>query len=223
MGSLLFKCPPPAAIADIDPVTCPEKFGQIQRIALRRKQTPGVPVTPTFATVADLLDQTKWTAALAAADVTKIQVTPFISGLVLPPGTPITEEGDNNNTVNGVPLLQGMSNITVTGANFKNLPSAIAAQLRTYTQYSALTPGFTDLEAFFINEFGQIIHDMELDGVQPKGFPLYNFVVPAVGSEGLNKTNVHNLIFTVLGNYDDRLKISDPTAKTTGAWNPLNL
>lgn len=223
MGSILFICPPVTPISDIDKQTCPEKFGQIQRIALRLTQTPGTPATPTFATVADLLDQTKWTAALAATDITKIQVTPFISGLVLPPGTPILEEGDNNNTVNGIQLLQGMSNINVTGANFKNLPALIAEQLRTFTQFSALTPGFTNLEAFFFNEFGQIIHDMHPDGIQPKGFDIYNWIVPAVGSEGLNKTNVTNLQFTLLGTYDARLKISDPMRKLTGAWNPLNL
>lgn len=221
MGSLLFKCPPEAEIADIPKVTCPEKFGQIQRIALRRKQDPAEE-TPTFPTVASLLVQANWTTAMAAADITKIQVTPFISGLVLPPGTPILEEGNNNNTVNGISLLQGWNNVMVNTARFLNLPSAIAKVLRTYTQYSALTPGFTDLEAFFFTEHGHIIHDMELDGIKPKGFDIFNWVVPSVGSEGLNKANVHNLQFELLGTYDDLLEIADPTSAAT-PWNPLNL
>lgn len=221
MGSLNFNCPPPEALSDIDKVTCPEKTGQIQRLAFRLVQDPAA-ASPTFTTVTDLADKTKWTAALAATDRKKIVITPFISGIVIPPGAPITEEGNNNNTVNGMTMLNGFQSVMVTG-RILNLPTAIAEQLRELTQFSALTPGFTDLEAFFVNEFGDIVHDMELDNVIPKGFPIYNWVVPPVGSEGLNKPDVTNVQFELTSQWDARRTFTRPTKKVTGAWNPLSL
>lgn len=221
MGSLIFDCPLPTELNDIDQPTCPEKFGQIQRLAFRMVQDPAA-ATPTFATVADLTDKTKWTAALAATDEMKIVITPFISGFVIPPGTPIKEEGNNNNTVNGIALLQGWNNAAVTG-RFLNLSTAIADQLRALTPFSAITPGFTNLEMFMFTESGQILYSLWKDAVKPNGFEVFNFVVPSVGTEGLNKPNVHNMELEMLGTWDKKLGVANPTKLTTGAWNPLYL
>lgn len=220
MGSLIFDCPLPEALVDIDPQDCPEKWGQIQRFAARIIQDPAA-ATPTFATVADLIDKTKWATALAATDETKIVLSPFISGFVIPPGTPITEEGNNNNTVNGIPMLQGMSNSTVTG-RFLNLPGVIADQLRQLMPYSAITTGFTQLEMFFFTEAGRIIYSLQYNGVKPTGIQVYNLVVPSVGTEGLNKPNVHNLQLDVLGTWDNKVATANPLAAVV-PWNPLFL
>ena len=211
MGSLNVVCPLPTSLTAITAVACPEKFGQIQRIALRIN--PGTSDT-VFTAAADIIDATKWTTAMAASDVTKIVVTPFISSLVIPPGDIIAEEGNNNNTVNGIPIVNGIQNVHVTG-RFLNLTTAIAELMRGLTPYTILTPGFTKLEAFFFNEFGQIIRDKS--GTRPKGFPVYNLVVPSVGSEGLNKPNVHNLAFDLIGGWDKYLTIDTPIT-----FNPLN-
>lgn len=220
MGSLNFKCPLPAVIPSITQPECPEKFGQIQRLAFRLVQDPA-DATPTFATIADLIDKTKWTAALAAVDDKKIVITPFISGFVIPPGTPITEEGNNNNTVNGISLLQGFTNAIITG-RFLNLPTVIADQLRALTPWSAITPGFTKLEVFAFTEFGTILYSMQKDTVKPNGFDVYNFVVPSVGTEGLVKPNVHNMQVEMLGNWDTKLGVADPST-AVAPWNPLQL
>lgn len=220
MGSLNFECPLAEPIPDIDQPTCPEKYGQIQRLAFRLVQDPAA-ATPSFATIADLVDKTKWTAALAATDTKKIVITPFISGVVIPPGTPITEEGNNNNTVNGVALLQGWNNALVTG-KFLNLSTAIADQLRELTPYSAITPGFTQLEVFMFTEFGTILYSLWKDAVKPNGFEVFNWVVPSVGTEGLNKANTHNVQWEMLGTWDKKLGVANPT-KAAVPWNPLYL
>ncbi len=222
MSSLLFDCPLPAAIPTIVQPACPVRFGQIQRIALRLTQDPEN-ATPTFATAADILDKAKWVAAIAASDLEKIQLTPYISGHVIPPGTPIVEEGNNNNTVNGIQLLLGMQNAMITG-NFKDLPPSVADVLRQFTPWSSLTAGFTKLEAFLINEFGQILYTFEPGGVIPKGFDIYNWIIPSVGSEGMVKSNVTNLQYEMLGTWDKGMAIASPMKNGTPAvWNPLLL
>lgn len=211
MGSINFECPLPAALTVITGVTCPEKFGQIQRWAFRQKSTSE---DTTFTSIADLLDDAQWAIGIADAAAARIVITPFIAAPVIPAGTFITEEGNNNNTVNGIKIISGTNNVEVTG-RFLNLPTAIAEKIRALLPFSALTPGLTNLEAFGFNEFGHIIHDM--DGARPKGFPVYNVGLPSVGSEGLNKPNVHNFSFEMLGNWDANLLVSIPVT-----FNPLN-
>lgn len=221
MGSLNFECPLPAALSDISDPNCPQKFGQIQKLAIRLKQDPAA-VDPTFEVMADIIDKTKWTAAMAALDRKKIVITTFISSFVIPPGTPVTEEGNNNNTVNGMTILSGIQNVMVTG-RFLNLPANIAEELRKLMPYSALTPGFTDLEAAFFNESNSIIHTS--DGAVapvPEFFPIFNFFISSVGSEGLNKPNVHAMQFEMLGDWDKNLVVSNPLKAAT-PWKPLAL
>jgi len=221
MSSLLIECPIDPNLVEIDSQVCGEKFGQIQRMLIRRKQT-GNEVSPTFTEVADLLDKSNWEAARDAAlnDNTKMVITPFIASLVIPVGEPIKEEGNNNNTVNGMPILQGVNNINVT-ARFINLPSEIADQIRELTKHSASIPGFTNLEAFLVNEFGQIICNQTAETIPvPYGVPVYNLFVGAKGSEGLNKESVTPLSFDLKGDWDKNLIFSDPV-NATPAWNPL--
>lgn len=222
--SIKFDCPPPEALEAIDKPTCPVKFGQIQRLAFRLVPDSTV-ATPTFADIDDLEDSAKWVAAIAAADRTKIVLTPFISAIVIPPGAVIEEEGGNNNTINGIPILEGQSLVKIAGKIY-NLDPEIAKQLRTLTQFSALTPGFSDLECFMFNEFGHIICNYtgeDLATGVPSGIRVFNFTVPSVGSEGLLKPNVNNVEFAIDGTWDQKLMIGKPTELEADSWNPLEL
>jgi hypothetical protein len=223
MPSLYVECPIDPELVEIGTQTCAEKFGQIQRIAIRRKQT-GSEASPTFTSLADMLALANWEAAREADldDNIKMVITPFISSLVIPTGEPIKEEGNNNNTVNGIPILQGVNNIMVTG-RFLNLPAEIAEQIRAITKHSASIPGFTNLEIFLFNEFGQVLCK-KTTGVAPVpyGIPVYNFFIGAKGSEGLNKESVTPLSFDLTGDWDVNLHISNPVEDgTPDPWNPL--
>ena len=83
------QCPLDATIPDLVDLDCPTKFGQIGKIAF---QEVGNPFT-------DITDQAEWTAALAAVDSTKVQVTPILHGQESTPAEPVTVGGAGDNTV----------------------------------------------------------------------------------------------------------------------------
>ena len=152
MSSLNFACPAPTALTEITKPSCPTKFGQMQRMAIRMIPTEDL----VFTDEAEFVESANWAALIAAVDATKIILTPYISGMVIPPGAVVKEEGGNNNTINGIPIIQGLGNILVSG-KLINLELPIADLLRLLTVHTALTPGMTNLELFFFNEFKQII------------------------------------------------------------------
>ena len=221
--SFFIECPIDPELVEISTQDCAEKYGQIQRFAIRRKQT-GNEASPTFTDAADMLALANWEAAREADldDNIKMVITPFVSSFVIPTGEPIKEEGNNNNTVNGMPILQGVNNINCTG-RFINLPSSIADEIRALTKHSAAIPGFTNLEIFLINEFGQVICKKTTGATPvPYGIPVYNFFIGAKGSEGLNKESVTPLSFDIKGDWDVNQHIANPVDDGTPAsWNPL--
>lgn len=197
----MFECPKPAAIPNISDYECPINFDQIVKIIFQRSGY-------TFASEAALKDLATWTPLLTATDDTKVQVTPYFSGLVLPPSEPLTEGGNDNSTVNGIPLYLGEGFIGVAG-QFIGLPPSVAEQLRDYTVESISSIGVTDLVAYFVNRFGQLIHN------NLTGFPIYNWRLSSVGSEGFNKHNKTNFSFSMTGEWDAAAVVTKPT------FNPL--
>ena len=228
MSSLNFSCPAPAALTAITKPSCPTKFGQIQRLGIRMIPSAADAIFAPSTGEVDIVTRTKWTGGIAAVDSTKIILTPFISGLVIPPGALIKEEGGNNNTINGISIIQGLGNIVVTG-KFYNLELNIADQLKALTIHTALTPGFTNLEVFFFNEFGHILCKRRVTAVgppivyQPYGVKIYNWNLSSVGSEGLLKSNIHTVEFELAGDWDANLWVYKPVELVSNAWSPLDL
>ena len=136
-------CPLPAEIGDIAAFTCGENLGQIQKIVFQRRQAVA-PFPTQDNAIGGAAVLASWTPLLAAADATKVQVTPFFENLVIPAVEAITEGGDDNTTLDGTPVVVGATTIAVTG-NFRSLPAAILAQLKVYACEG-------DLSAYFINE-----------------------------------------------------------------------
>jgi len=83
------ECPLEATIPDLVDLDCPTKFGQIGKIAFQQVGNP----------FADITDQAEWTAALAALDATKVQVTPILHGQESTPAEPTTVGGAGSNEV----------------------------------------------------------------------------------------------------------------------------
>ena len=82
-------CPLGATIGDLVDLDCPEKFGQIGKIAF---QITGNAFT-------DITDEAEWTTAIAASDATKVQVTPILHAQESTPPEPVTVGGAGDNTV----------------------------------------------------------------------------------------------------------------------------
>ena len=69
--SLICQCPAAAAIATIPNVTCPENFGQIQKVAFQRLRKADGSAN-SFTSQASILLKASWTALLASVDGSKI-------------------------------------------------------------------------------------------------------------------------------------------------------
>jgi hypothetical protein len=104
----LFSCPPPTALATIPSQACPEVWDQIVKFAFQRKQA-----TPSFTSTTIKVAAT-WTPLLTASDSTKVVITPYIAGVVIPPGEVLKEGGNDNSTINGIPRITGLGFVPVT-------------------------------------------------------------------------------------------------------------
>jgi hypothetical protein len=101
--SLICQCPAAAAISTIPVVNCPENFGQIQKVAFQRlRQADGT--VNKFTTAASILLKASWTALLAAANGTKIVVSPYINA-------PADSGGDARMTSGGNDDLGGVAEV----------------------------------------------------------------------------------------------------------------
>jgi len=210
------QCPLPAVLPSISAVTCPQEFGQIQKLAFRLIQDPA------FADFTDIIEKTIWETLITSILSTKIVISPSIPGIVIPNSETLTEEGGNNNTLDGISMLVGKGNVKVTGKAI-NMPVSVAKQLEALTKFSNVS-GTTLLEAYFFNEAGQIIFQGIEMGEIALGFPIYNFTISSVGSEGYNKPNTHIISWEMKGDWDKNLAIASPMVDgTPSPWDPRKL
>ena len=192
--ALNINCPLPAALAAIPESTCPEIFGQIQKIAFQIIQT-----TPSFTSTTIGLKAT-WTAAIAESDATKIVVSPFIMNLIVPETSLASEGGNDNTTINGIRNVRGLQTATATG-NIVNVSAATRAGLQALFAYSkAPMPGLTQLWAYPILHDGRVLSYADLSGIQ-----IYNVALTDPKLEGFNKDNVYPFSFDLLGGWSDGL------------------
>lgn len=76
--SLVCQCPAASALTTIPNVQCAENFGQIQKVAFQRlRKADGT--RNSFTNAAAIGLKASWTALLAAADGSKIVVSPYIN------------------------------------------------------------------------------------------------------------------------------------------------
>lgn len=203
----LFLCPPPTALAAMPETTCAIRWDQIQRFGIRRITGKAALTTTTILTVAAT------TPLLSAADSTKLVLTPKITNVLVPTNEILTEGGNDNTTLNGIPKLVGLGFTRVTG-QLLNAPATTAKAIRALTPESL---GSTNLEAFLYPKTGAVIGSNP-SGVVYEGFPIYNLTLSDVGSEGFGKDNVYNFAFDLPPGWSEyHLKLM-PTD-----YNPLTL
>lgn len=124
---LTCQCPAAAALTTIPNVTCPENFGQIQKIAFQRlRKADGT--KNQFTSDTDITALANWTAKLAAADGSKIVVSPYVNA-------PADSGGDARRTSGGNDDLGGMSEVL--GGNpvqfdgqFRSIPQSVIKVLK---------------------------------------------------------------------------------------------
>lgn len=126
--SLICQCPAAAAIATIPNVTCPENFGQIQKVAFQRlRKADGT--KNSFTNAASILLKASWTALLAAADGSKIVVTPYINAPADSGGDARMTSGGNDD-LGGVAQVLGGNPVQFDGS-LRSIPQSVIKTMKS--------------------------------------------------------------------------------------------
>lgn len=208
--SLICQCPAAAAITTIPAVTCPENFGQIQKVAFQRlKQADGT--KNSFTSSASILLLASWTALLAATNGTKVVVSPYINA-------PADSGGDARRTGGGNDDLGGISEVL--GGN----PVQFDGQLRGVPQSVIKVMKELECEAnagnlgvFLFDENGKI------EAIKDKTTATTYYPIPIrslfIGSKihgNFDAKDSNAISWLYPDNYSDQLVIVTPTD-----FNPL--
>lgn len=112
--SITCQCPLAEALPKIPNASCPVSFGQIQKVAFQRLRKPTGEANE-FTAEAAITKKASWMALLAAADVTKVVVSPYINSPADSGGDARTTSGGNDD-LGGVATILGSEPIQFTGS-----------------------------------------------------------------------------------------------------------
>ena len=147
--SLICQCPAAAAIATIPNVTCPENFGQIQKVAFQRlRKADGT--KNSFTNAASILLKASWTALLAAANGTKIVVSPYINAPADSGGDARMTSGGNDD-LGGIPTVLGGNPVQFDGS-LRSIPQSVIKTMKELQCEAAAG----NLGVFLFDENGKI-------------------------------------------------------------------
>lgn len=206
-------CPAATALTTIPAVTCPENFGQIQKVAFQRlTKADGTKNSFTTGSSTGIDKKVAWTSKMALADGGKIVVSPYIQAPTAEPGDPITF-GGGNDTLGGVEIVIGRNPTAFNGV-MRSVPQSIIKVLKEL-QCEAQAD---NLGVFLFDENGAIaaIQDTTTAGTFYP-IPIRSLFVSDKGFGGLEQPDSNNIQWTFLPNYSDDLAIVAPEA----GFNPL--
>ena len=206
----LCTCPAAAALTSIPAASCPESFGQIQKIAFQRlRKADGT--KNSFTSSASILLKASWIADMTAADGSKIVISPYIQAPSQEAGSPRTF-GGGNETLGGVEIVIGREPSTFTGV-IRSVPQNVIKALKAL-QCEAQAD---NLGVFLFDENGAI-ECVQDENVATTFYPIpiRSLFIGDKAHGGLEAPDSNAIQFTFLPNYSDNLKISVPTD-----FNPL--
>jgi hypothetical protein len=212
MSSIPFACPAAAEIPDIVNVTCLEDFGQIQKLSFQRQYaSAGVKNSFTATGLGDIKLKASWDLNLAAADSTKVQVTPEVEAPTSEAGAARTV-GGGNSKLGGITKVIGKEPSSMT-FKLNSYEQDVIEDLKEYQKELSLG-------VFLFNEHGQI-------GclVDDRDTPTAYYPIPIsrrtlhVGDKmiaGLEEEDNNDLAWQLDPNWSDKFVVVQPTD-----FNPL--
>lgn len=209
-------CPADAALVDIPCVKCPERFGQIQKVAFQRITADDGTRNKFSATVgwAAIDDLAAWQALMTAADSTKVVVSPYIYSPTQETGAPRTFGGGNDG-LGGVEEIIGREPSAFTGS-LRNIPQVVAKLLKTLMCESEAG----NLGVYLIDENGNVEGLSDPGADSATGYiypiPIRSFFVGDKVHGGIDNPDTNAIQWSFLPNYSDELHIFSVTT-----FNPL--
>ena len=206
----LCTCPAAAALTTIPAAGCPETFGQIQKIAFQRlRKADGT--KNAFTSSASILQKASWTAKMAAADGTKIVISPYVQAPTSEAGGARTF-GGGNDTLGGVSIVIGREPTTFSAVIRSVSQSVIKAMKDLQCEAQA-----DNLGVFLFDENGAVecIKDTATAGTFYP-IPIRSLFIGDKAHGGLEAPDSNAISFSFLPNYSDDLSIQVPTN-----FNPL--
>ncbi len=215
---LLCACPKAASLTAISSPTCSFKMEQVVRLSLVR-YSETVYFDSDAGTPNPITALASWTAAKAETDDNKHIISPLFSNLVIPSSEALEEGGNDNTTVNGIPVYLGEGVVQVTGF-FRNLEPTLKDELNELVcESDASATGTPQLGAYFVNRAGNIFHKTESAlPNDPLPVGIYNFRLGTRGTEGFAKDDIIPFSFYLDADWDDSLAV---TKRTALDFNPL--
>jgi hypothetical protein len=175
-------------------------MGQIQRIAFQRLDT----ANNTFGSnlpANDITVLADWQTYIAAADDTKIVVTPVIgANPVIEAGDAITAGGGDNSTLNGVQEVQG-TNPSAFSTDFNDLTTEIEVAMKTLQCEKKLT-------AYFFLK-GKKVAALKIDATNQRGFDIQSLFFSDRNNAGFGTKDTHTLSFSLPSGWSQDLQILD--------------
>ena len=203
----LYVCPPATAIPDISTAVCLQDFGQIQKAAfMRQYASAGVKNEFTTTGAGDIKLLASWTAYLAAAAATKVQVTPEIENPVTVPGAAKTV-GGGNATLGGITKNRG-SEPTSQTYDLNAYNQAIIAELKEFqSEFS--------LGVFLFNQYGQIGCLTDDIGTPTAYYPIpiakQTFFIGDKKLGGLDEEDMNLMTWQFMPGWSDYFVVVSPT------------
>lgn len=201
---MICKCPLGAALPDIPDFTCPETFGQIQKVAFMRLYN-STGKKNSFATEATIGKKASWTTYLSANDDTKIVVSPYIQAPSAEAGEPRTF-GGGNETPGGIEEIVGRNPTPFTGV-MRKMPQSIIKALKELECEAA----GGNLGVFLFDENGAI------GAIQDAETPTTHYPIPIrslfIGDKtlgGFEAPDSNGIQWNFLPNWSDDLAIVAP-------------
>jgi len=198
------QCPAGASIPSVPNATCPQDFGQIQKIIFQRIFATGT--TKNSMTKANAATQAAWTALFSANDGTKAVITPYVEAPTSDGGDAITY-GGGNDTLGGVTKVVGTNPTNMTFA-LRQIVQSIAKGLKALM--CELNMG-----VYFVNGDGQIM-GKEISEGNFGPIPIQTLFVGDLKLNGLETPDENALTFSLPANWSDDIAIITPSD-----FNPL--
>ena len=198
------SCPAGAALPAVPNASCPQDFGQVQKIIFQRIfKTAGT--KNSFTQSASIKELSSWTTLFAASDGTKCVITPYVEAPTSDGGDAITF-GGGNDTVGGTTKVIGRNPVNMSFVMRQMTQDVIKALKGLQCE--------DELGVYLVNGDGQILALSSADN-EYTPIPIRSLFISDLKLMGLDTPDENALSFSFLPNWSDDVKVVAPE------FNPL--